>query len=339
MAASKRSTIIQVIIFLGIGIALIFWQYYAMDEKQRREMLDAMKAVRYIYFLPALVMGFFSHYFRALRWKLLLKPIDIKPTTANTLFSVLIGYLVNALIPRMGEVAKCTVLAKYENVPADKMVGTILAERAFDMLCFVIIFFMTLLLQYEIISPYAIELYHKIFFDKEGAFIWIRIVALIVFLLIALLGFIFVYRKIKHTKIGNITKRIGEGLKTILQVKEKWLFLLYTILIWSLYTGIAILGFYMMPGMSHLPWLAGLAVIAIGTIAIIITPGGLGAFPPIVATILLLYGIPTPLGKAYGWVNWSMQTVIVLILGLSSLIILPLYNRNRNAQQNRNHKE
>ncbi len=327
----RSSTIIQVVIFLGIGVGLIIWQYRAMDPEQRAAMIAAIQHIRIIYFLPALLVGFLSHYFRALRWKLLLQPLHIYPTTTNSLFAVLIGYLVNTLIPRMGEVAKCTVLAKYEKVPADKMVGTILAERAFDMVCLMIIFVIALSAQHTIISPFARALYHNTFFDASGNFIWMRIIGVLLVCAAGLAAFIFIYKKIKNTRAGNIISRIGAGLKAILQVRQKVLFLVYTLLIWSMYTIMAILGFYMLPDMTQLPWLAGLSIIAFGSIAMIITPGGLGAYPPVVASILLLYGIAHPLGIAYGWVNWSVQTLVVLLLGIISLVFLPVYNRKRHV--------
>lgn len=339
MNQSKRTTVIQVIIFLSISAGLIVWQFEAMDKAQRGEMLKALQQVKYIYILPAGVAAFLSHYFRSLRWKLLLRPLDIHPTTANTLFAVLTGYLFNALIPRLGEVAKCGVLAKYEKAPVDKMIGSIVAERVFDMLCLMIIFLIVLLTQYHIVSPYAIELYHKAFFNAGGDFVWMRIVLATAALIVCIAAGYFVYRKIRHTKAGHFINRMLDGLKTILHISEKGLFLLYTLLIWLMYTTVAVLGFYMLPGLDHLSWLAGLSIVAFGSIAVIVTPGGLGAFPIVTSAVLFLYGIDKAIGTAYGWVNWSMQTCIVILLGLFSLILLPIYNRKRHAKQIRPYTE
>lgn len=334
MTKKQKNTLLQIIIFLALAILLIYWQYTAMDVAQRNEMIAAMASVRWIYALPVLIVGFLSHYFRALRWRLLLRPLDIHTNKANTLFAVLIGYLVNALVPRLGEVAKCTILAKYENVPADKMVGTILAERAFDMVCLLVIFGITFLTQYNIISPFAQEMYEKVFLDGSGSFIWTRILVAFSLLIVIGAAFVVLYKKIKHTKAGSIIKSIGQGLQTVARIKERGAFLLYTLLIWLMYVTTAVLGFYALPGTEHLPVLAGLSVMAFGSIAVIITPGGVGAFPPIVASILFLYGIALPIGTAYGWVSWAGQTGVVLLLGLASLILLPIYNRNRHEQKN-----
>jgi len=331
----KKGTVLQIIIFLGLAAILIYWQYTAMDEAQRDKMITAISGVRWEYALPVLIVGFLSHYFRALRWKLLLRPLDIRPAIANVTFAVLIGYLVNALVPRLGEVAKCTVLARYEKVPADKMVGTILAERAFDLVCLLLLFGLTFATQYSVISPYAKELYRSAFLDQEGNFIWSHILLTIVFITIGAGIFIFIYRKIKNTKAGGILKSIGEGLRTVARIRQRGLFVFYTLMIWGMYVTMTIIGFYALPGTEGVPALAGLSVVAFGSIGMIITPGGIGAYPPIVASILLLYGISLPIGNAYGWVSWAAQTGVVLILGLASLVLLPVYNRKKYDQQER----
>jgi uncharacterized protein (TIRG00374 family) len=332
MSKKTLSTILQLIIFLGLGIGLIMWRYNAMNETEKNAMFEAFKHVRWIYGLPIFVIGFCSHFFRALRWKLLLQPLNIYPSTANTTFSVLIGYLANTLVPRLGEVAKCTVLAKYENVPADKLVGTIIAERAFDTICLLIIVLITLGVQYDIIYPLAHDLYIKIFTDATGNFIWLRILIALGIAVAGILALIFLYRKIKNSKVGHIIKGLGEGLKAILLVKKKGMFLLYTILIWTGYTGAVVVGFYALPETEHIVPLAGLAVISFGSIGMIATPGGIGAYPVIVAQVLILYGLSEGIGLAYGWVSWAAQTAIILILGLAALILLPLYNRKKNEE-------
>ncbi len=300
-----------------------------MSAEEKDEMFEAFYHVRWIYAIPIFIIGFLSHLFRALRWKLILQPLQIFPTLANTTFSVLIGYLVNTLIPRLGEVAKCTVLAKYEDVPADKLVGTIIAERAFDLVCLIIMMLLTLVLQYDIIYPFAHDLYMRLFTDGQGNFIWLRIITAIVAGIVMLFLVLSLYKKIKDSKVGHIIKGIGEGLRAIALVRQKKSFALYTLLIWGMYIASAVLGFYALPAIGHIAPIAGVAIITFGSIGMIATPGGIGAYPVIVAQVLLLYGISEGVGLAYGWVSWAAQTTIVLILGVASLILLPLYNRNK----------
>jgi len=335
MSKKTISTLVQLVIFLGLGIGLIIWRYDTMDVPQKAAMFHAFGHVRWWWAGPVFIVGFLSHYFRALRWKLLLKPLNIYPTTANTTFAVLIGYLANALIPRLGEVAKCTVLAKYEDVPADKMVGTIIAERAFDMVCLVAILFITLALQYDIIYPFARDLYARIFLDDLGNFLWLRIGAAILVIVAGFYLLIRLARKTKDSKFGKILKGIGEGLKAIGRIRQKGLFFLWTFMVWAMYISLAIIGFWAIPEMDGITLLAGLSVIVFGSVGMIVTPGGIGAYPVIVAQVLLLYGINEGVGLAYGWVSWAAQTAIVVVLGVASLILLPLYNRKKHEAERR----
>src|SRR5690606_1264284 len=130
-----------------LGVWIIFYMSSQMTELEKAEMVASIKTTRVWLFLPVLIIGILSHYFRALRWKLMLEPMGIRPSTLITTMAVLVGYFANLLLPRMGEVAKCTVLAKNENVPADKMVGTIVAERLFDVLCLGAVVLITLFLE------------------------------------------------------------------------------------------------------------------------------------------------------------------------------------------------
>lgn len=319
-------TILQYIIFLGLGVAIIVYMSHQLSPKDKADMLAAIKSVHLWLIIPIFFVGFLSHFFRALRWKLLLEPLKIYPTTANTTFSVLIGYLANLMLPRAGEVAKCTVLARYEKVPADKMIGTIVAERAFDVVCLVLVTISAFLLQAHIIGDYASELFSKVA-GKRNTII-IGIVALIGLII----GLIFLYRRTKGNRIGRFIKGLSDGVRSILHMKKRGQFLLYTFLIWLMYLLQVYLGFLSLPATSHLSILAALVVLIFGSIGMIATQGGIGAYTYLVANILLAYGIANVNGQAFGWVAWAVQTGIICVLGILSLILLPVYNRNRYAQ-------
>lgn len=329
MSKKTITTIIQLIVFLGLGIGLVIWRYQAISTHDKADMFDAFGHIRWFWTTPLLFVGFLAHYFRALRWKMLMQPLKVFPSTANTVFAVLIGYLANALIPRLGEVAKCTILAKYEKVPADQLVGTIIAERAFDLACLILLLLATLFLQFDTIYPFARDLTQKTFLDDQGHIQWLRFGIAIGVALLALYLFIRLTRSFRQTKIGKIIQGIGDGLKSIGKIKHKGRFLLLTALIWFMYTGLILIGFWAMPEMDGITLLASLAILTFGSVGMIATPGGIGAYPVIIAEVLILYGIGSGIGFAYGWVSWAGQTAIVLVLGLSSLILLPLYNRNK----------
>jgi uncharacterized membrane protein YbhN (UPF0104 family) len=250
----------------------------------------------------------------------------MRPTSANTFFAVMIGYLVNAVLPRFGEVAKCTVLARYEKVPADKMVGTIVAERAFDLVNLVIIIILGIILQASVISSHLSQFFGKLHGGDDGGHTGTYV---LVGLALVIILFLIFYQKIKRTKVGKAIQGIGDGVRSIMHLQHRRLFILYTFLIWICYLTMIYLGFLAIPATENLPVLASLVVLGFGAIGMILTPGGFGAYPLIVADILILYGIDKNAALAFGWVSWSAQTGVILVLGFISLILLPIYNRTQ----------
>jgi uncharacterized protein (TIRG00374 family) len=323
MTKKTLLTVVQFIIFVGLGVAIIYWKASELSADDKKEMYDSMRTANLWMLIPLLVTGFFSHWFRALRWRLLLEPVHIRPTKTNTVIAVLIGYLVNLLVPRMGEVAKCTVLARYERVPADKMVGTIVAERAFDLLCLILVTIFAFTVQADVIGSYTEQITGKLFQKTRS----ILIAAGVLVALIALM--IFIYRRSKDSKVGRFIKGIGDGVRAIFRLEKRWLFLFYTVMIWGCYIFMLVLGFWSMPVTQGLSFLAALVVLIFGSVGMIITQGGIGAYPVLVGNVLTHYGLDEPSGLAFGWVSWIVQTLIVLVLGFAALILMFTYNRTK----------
>ena len=322
--------IFQYVFFLGLGIAIIFYMYNSLSPEDRKNMWTAIQGVRLWIFIPIFISGFLSHFFRAVRWRLLLEPLRIHPGLVNTTLAVLIGYVANLVLPRAGEVAKCTVLAKYEKVPADKMVGTILAERAFDVVCLLIIMILACILQSHIIGVYATQQFNNlVHLISRNRYVF---VGLIVLMAIGIIAIVMVYRRHKETKIGKFMKGMSHGVGAILHMKKRWAFIGYTFLIWLMYLLQIYLGFLGLPATDHLSMLAALVVLIFGSIGMISTQGGIGAYPFLVAHILSYYAINPGNAQAFGWVAWAVQTGIIVVLGAISIVMLPLFNRTRYAQ-------
>lgn len=325
-------TFLQIIIFMGLGLGLIYWRYTEMSPENKAAMADAFKNIKWWVLFPIAIVGFLSHYFRALRWKILLKTVALEPSTANTLFAVLIGYLVNTVVPRVGEVAKCTVLAKYENTAPDKAIGTMIGERAFDMISLLLVMLLVLLFERNIAFTLLNDYFGKYFHDGT-AIIWKPVIIAVLVVIAGIAVFLFLLKKLKNTKVGNIIKSLGDGIASVWRMKARGAFLLYTFLIWLMYTLMVYIGYYSLDATTGLGMTSALAIIAFGSIGMIATPGGIGTYPLIVAGVLLLFGINEGVGMAFGWICWGVQTGLVLILGLASLILLPIVNGKRNTQQ------
>ena len=329
-------TILQYLIFFGLGALLIWWQYGKLTPNDKTEILASFAQVRERLWLifPVITVGFLSHLFRALRWKLLLEPLKLRPSTANITFAVLIGYLANLLIPRAGEIARCTVLAKYEKEPVDKIVGTIVAERSFDLVCLILVTVLAFALQMDVAADYINEMMAK--FSIKGSTIALGIAGMLLFF--ALL--IFVYKKNKKSKVGEFLSGIGYGILSIKFMHKKGQFLLYTFLIWFCYLSLVYIGFKSIDATMHLGWMPALSVLVFGSLGMIVTPGGIGAYPPAVQVVLLqLYNVKGSFGLAFGWVSWMAQTLVVLVLGLLSLLLLPIYNVKPHGQTAVDHQQ
>src|SRR5471030_687645 len=145
-------SVIKYLFFFGLGIFLVWWSLHQIPDAEWSKFKEALATAHYWLILPVFVILTGSHVLRALRWRLLLEPMGYFPSFPNTFFAVMIGYLANLAFPRLGEVLKCTLLARYEKIPAEKIVGTIVAERAFDVLCLALLFVLALILQFDVVT-------------------------------------------------------------------------------------------------------------------------------------------------------------------------------------------
>ena len=162
--------VFQYVFFLGLGIFLIWYTTRHLTPEEISMMKSSLKNAHYLLVLPAMLFLLAAHYSRALRWKILMEPLGFQPTSANTFIAVMLSYFFNLLVPRLGEVMKCTILARYEKTPVDKLIGTMVAERAFDVICLLLVIFITIILQINIVGDYASMELRKLFMNKAGNF-------------------------------------------------------------------------------------------------------------------------------------------------------------------------
>lgn len=323
--------LLQYAIFFGLGFTLIYFQYKELTPADMRDLSASLTQVqeRWWIFIPIAIVGFLSHFFRGLRWRLMLESLDIHPTITNITGAVFIGYITNLLIPRMGEVAKCTVMARYEEEPADKLIGTIVAERAFDMVCLLLISLLTFFVQMDVVKTYLAHLSEQMAGKNLPILATLSLLGLAAFIAVLVL----VYRRNREGKLGRFIKGLGEGVGSILTLKRRGIFLFYTFLIWGAYLLLIVLGFWALPATASLGLGAALSVLVFGSIGMIVTPGGLGAYPQALQLVLsMLYAVPASFALAFGWISWLAQTLIILVFGALAFLVLPIYNRTRNEQ-------
>ena len=276
-------TILQYLFFLGLGLFFVWLTVKDINKEQWQHIKFAVLNARHWVVIPVIAMLMLSHYSRALRWKILMEPLGYKPSTFNTFAAVMIGYLVNAGVPRLGEVVKCTLLARYEKVRADKLVGTIVVERAVDVVCLMVIFVLALLFEGRYIGDYVAHLFSNFFRNRSGEFSLTKML-LVTVVAVAIVAIIsFVLRRFGHIdavgKIKKVIQGIGNGLNSIRLIKHKGWFLFHTVLIWLMYLLSTTAGIYALRETAFLGLGGGLTTLGIGSIAMIITPGGIGAYP------------------------------------------------------------
>lgn len=333
----KISSLLQYVFFLGLGVFLVWWSIGKIEHEQWLQMKAAMKEADYWPMVPVTLALLVSHFSRAVRWKILMQPLGYKPSLTNTYLAVLIGYLANLLVPRLGEVLKCTLLARYEKVPADKLIGTIVAERAFDLICLVLVFLITIFSQIDIIGDFALQMINQLFTGGTGEFNYGRLLIFGAILLVIGTGSWYALQRFSHIgfikKIKVIGRGIWEGLTSVRYLKNKGWFFFHTGLIWFLYLASIRLGFYAMDATSIYGWLPSFSVLSLGSVGMIVTQGGVGAYPILVQETMMLYGLDEIIAKAFGWILWLAQFFLVVIAGGLAFFLFPLLNRKKNLQQ------
>ena len=331
----KLLQIFKYLLFFGLGIFLIWLSIHQIksNPKEWNEFKQALSTANYWLVIPVFFIMSGSHVIRALRWRILMEPMGYNTSFPNTFFAVMIGYMANMAVPRLGEVLKCTILAKYEKVPAEKIIGTIVAERAFDVVSLGIIFLLALIFQFDVVMAAYEQLKTFMAGNPKEAMSNTKKITLLVIGLLAFIVLIWLIVSKRIFKFFQAIKKIAtgiwEGLSTASKLKQKKLFIVYSAAIWILYLLGTWIGFYATQGTTGLGITAAISCLAFASIGMIVTPGGIGAYAALLAIVLTLQqpSIPNPIGYANGTVHWVAQCIIVLFVGFICMLLLPWYNK------------
>lgn len=327
----KAKTISQYLFFLGLGVFLVGWSLRGLTPDDVQHIKNALTEGRFGYIVPGLFILLLSHWVRALRWRLIIEPLGYKPSKLNTFFAVMVGYLANQAVPRLGEVLRCSTLTRYEKIPLDKLIGTVILERTVDALCLLLLFVVALFSQ-----PHLHEnILHTFFPESESQagptlLIWAGI-GLSALVLVTLVWLTITKKTLSH--LLQIFKKIGlhvwQGFISIRSLKRPLQFIFLTVALWVLYAGCVYVGFLMLEETRLFGTLEALTVLCSGSLGMVATPGGIGAYAFLVQKTMQLYQVNSGIGLALGWLLWLLQTGVVLVVGGLSLACLPLYNKNR----------
>jgi hypothetical protein len=223
------------------------------------------------------------------------------------------------------------MLSRHERIPFSKLIGTILLERVFDLFCYFVVVIITILIQITTVSSFLRKAFSGIFQYGDSCAQLIKVVIIIFILGGAILYVRWLFKRYAHhrhiVRIKGIYTGLKEGFSTILHLQNRKLFLLHTFFIWSLYLMQVYVGFQALSETSSLHINAAFSILSLASLAMIISPGGIGAFPVAVQQVLLIYHIDN---ISFGWLMWGTTTTIVIVTGIFSFVLLIYTNRKRN---------
>ena len=318
----KFKKLILAILPILLGVFLIWYSLSKLTDTDIVSIKNSFRTANYWWVGLSLLFGILSHLSRAYRWQFLLAPLGYKPKFANSVMTVLLGYLLNLLVPRSGEVARAVTIKKYEGIPFEKAFGTIVAERVADVIMLLGIIGLAFFLQADLISSYLFK------GDGETNIVF-KIIVLIVLPVIGIVLFRY-FKKSKHpfvVKVIDFINGLMEGAISVFKMKNKWSFVFHTVFIWLMYVAMFYAVTFALPETTNLPFTAIIVGFVVGGISMALTNGGLGTYPVFVASALILYNVDDNAARAFGWIMWTAQTFMVLVFGLLSFLFLPIYNR------------
>ena len=320
MAKSRFKQWLKIIIPLVLG-AFFVWYSIADTTPQERDLIwQNIKKADLFWVSVSMIMGVASHVLRANRWKLLLKPLKDNPKLSNCFYTVMFGYLGNLGIPRSGEVMRGASYAGYTNLSFEQSFGTIITERIVDFLVLLLIIGLTLIIQTDELMVYL----NLSDINPLKTLIYLIVLGALLFIALRIL------KSSKNTfilKINNFLLGLVQGIKSVLKLKRKWSFLIQTFAIWILYIAMFWVIKYAITGTENITFGAAMVGFIAGAFAMSITSGGIGLYPLAIASVFKLFDVPVEVGQAFGWVIWTAQTLIVLVLGSISALLLPIVNK------------
>lgn len=305
-----------------LGVFLVWYSYYSTSEEDRSEIIHYIKNADLFWVGVSVFLGILTHLSRAVRWNYLLQPLGYRPKLFNNILIILTAYFTNLGIPRSGEILRATALATYEHVPFQKGFGTIVTERVIDLVMLFLIVAIALFLQTDIIWG---------FLQQKGFNLALLLVLLAAGILVLSLG-MYVVKKSKSKfalKLKTFQRGLLEGILSIFRMKNKWGFVLHTLFIWLAYIAMFWVIKYTVLETVDLSVSQLLVGFVAGAFAMSATNGGIGIYPIAVSSALAIFGISKVSGDAFGWIMWISQTLMIVVFGAISFLILPLWNRNK----------
>lgn len=328
--------ILKIVGFLALGIILLYFAFrgIAVDE-----LAKTLREANYWWIGLSLFFAFVSFLSRARRWVLLIEPLGFKPSFLNTYHSLMVGYLSNFALPRLGEVTRCVMLGNREKIPVDSLIGTVIIERVIDLLMLLLIMVILIFSWMDKFGAFfSQQVFDPLMQKVSGLFgdtwvFWLMIAgsALVIVALLYLfrkqLSRFFLIRKIREILTG-----ITKGLKTIYKMERKWEFFLHSVLIWLLYILMTWVVVFSLKETSGLTFIDGVFLLVIGGLGMSApVTAGFGAFHWIISRgLVYVYGLTLEQGGAYAILAHESNSIFTVLLGALSYLLLMMSRKKKN---------
>ncbi len=313
------------LLFLGSGLGIIWWLYRDQDWDKLRQVL--VFDVNFWWIFASLLIGLLSHVSRTIRWQMLIVPLGGRPGFVNTFLSVMIGYLANLAIPRMGEVSRCAIMSKYGKLSFSGLIGTVIAERFLDIVSLLISLLILFIFHFEFVNGFFIQSV-----DLSG--LQNSFLTPIPYIVLFFIGasFWLFKNKIKSSRffyrISGLWSKFREGFLSFKNVEKKGWFIFHSLIIFLLYFLMMYVCFFAFPFTGHLTPMAGFSVFVFGTLGMVApVQGGVGPWHFMVITALIAYGIPAGEAGIFALIVHGALNAMIVIAGLVSLLVLPFLNK------------
>ena len=315
---------LQYLLFLGIGGGLI-WYSIASGIINPTKLWEDVSHANLWWVGLMVVLMFIAHGSRAARWQMLLEPLGYKPSFMNVNNAVWLGYFANNLVPRLGEVTRCSQLYKSDNIPVDKSLGTVVTDRLFDVVTLFILLIIHFIIDFDKLWAFVNQQLSQNQ-GNGGGHSTLLYVLLGIVVLIGVVSFIFRKSILEIALIQTIIEKLKgllDGLLSIRHLKNPKLFLFYSVLIWLMYWGMGYVLFLAIPKFADLPLIAGLTFLVSGALAMILpSPGGAGTITAIVSPVLVtMYGLSKDDAGTLATFVQSSQMLVTLVVGAVIFLI------------------
>jgi uncharacterized protein (TIRG00374 family) len=323
---NQTKNILKYVIFIGLALLLLWLAFRNTDPAT---LWSDLKHADYRWVILSVFLGYTALMSRGYRWLILLEPLGYKPKLWNSIHSVATLYIVNMAVPRAGELARCTSLNQVENIPVNKLFGTVILERVIDFIMLAgIILFTFIMYVDELLQFFDIAFSNE---TADGSTSHLKLYIGIALAALLILFLVFRKRIINHPKfeaVRNFWNGMKEGLATVKTMKRKRAFILHTVYIWLCYYLMVYVVFFAIPETSHLNWSDGFFIMVAASLGIVVpVPGGLGAYHYLVMLAMTILGVTQEDGLAFATIVHSSQTLMLLIAGALAFLFLYLERR------------